>query len=80
MLVIFLNITFVIVSLSTPGALPVGFPSFSSTLWPDLPGSTEVRVWQVNQGYGMKVHVPAGVDATLEAETWVWKGWQWNLA
>jgi len=31
-------------------------------------GNTEVRVWQVNQGYGMKVHVPAGVDAPLQVE------------
>lgn len=35
----------------------------------EMTGNTEVRVWQVNQGYGMKVHVPAGVDAPLQVET-----------
>lgn len=34
----------------------------------EMTGNTEVRVWQVNQGYGMKVHVPAGVDAPLQVE------------
>ncbi len=34
----------------------------------EVTGNTEVRVWQVNQGYGMKVHVPAGVDAPLQVE------------
>ena len=24
-----------------------------------------MRVWQANQGYGMRVHVPVGVDAPL---------------
>lgn len=33
-----------------------------------MTGNTEVRVWQVNQGYGMKVHVPAGVDAPLQVD------------
>ncbi|CAJ1445225.1 unnamed protein product [Effrenium voratum] len=46
----------------------VGLFALAEGFLPRSQGTQVVRVWQVNQGYGMKVHVPQGVDAPLEAD------------